>query len=61
MVKKFDLGGALDALGWSQAELARRVDVHVNTVSGWATGRTEAPGPVRAYLGLAMKAKEMLD
>lgn len=61
MVKKFDLDAALSALGWSQAELARRVEVHVNTVSGWSTGRTQMPGPAKAYMTLAMKAKEMLE
>lgn len=61
MPQQFDLGAMLDVLGWSQAELARRVDVHPNTVSGWSTGRTNVPGPVRAYLELAVKAKGLLE
>jgi Helix-turn-helix len=51
----FDLASALEELGWSQAELARRLGLHVNTVSAWATKRTEIPGPVRAYLDLRLK------
>lgn len=58
---KFQVQAALEILGWSQAELARRLYVHPNTVTGWATGRTKVPGPVVAYLGLAVKAKEMLN
>jgi len=42
----------LAASGLSQAELARRIEVHPNTVSKWATGAVKAPGPVRAYLRL---------
>lgn len=55
------LQDALDTLGWSQAELARRIEVHANSVSGWMTGKTPLPGPVKAYLRLAVKAKEMLE
>lgn len=32
---------ALDAKGWSQAELARRTDVSAQTISLWLRGETE--------------------
>jgi hypothetical protein len=48
-------------LGWSQAELARRVDVHVNTVSKWMTGKSRVPGAVLAYVRLSIKVKGLLD
>lgn len=51
---------ALDVLGWSQAELAKRLGVHKNTVSKWATGQTHLPGPVNAYLNLAVKVRRLL-
>lgn len=40
----------LDRLGLKQAELARLIDVSPRTVSLWATGETQLPGPVAAYL-----------
>jgi hypothetical protein len=61
MSQKFDLEAVLHTLGWSQAELSRRVEVHANTVSGWATDRTKLPGSVKAYLVLAMKVRGLLD
>lgn len=51
----------LAALDWSQADLARALGVHVNTVSGWATGRTAMPGTARAYLNLAVRIAGLLD
>ena len=41
------------------AELARRVDVHPNTVSCWATDRSEVPGAVLAYLELLAKVRAL--
>lgn len=56
-VSELTVDQALDVLGWSQAELARRLDVHENTVLGWkATG---APGYAQAYLRLAMDVRAL--
>jgi transcriptional regulator with XRE-family HTH domain len=55
------LSDALTKLGWSQAGLASRVDVHPNTVSSWMTGRHEIPGSVLAYVLLAVRVKTLLD
>lgn len=52
---------AMQAAGLSSAELARRLDVHPNTVSRWSTGVTE-PGPgVMAYLELYAKVKSLVN
>jgi hypothetical protein len=56
----FDLDAALDALGWSGAELARRVDVGADRVSAWRCGKARMPGAVVAYLRLAMSVRELL-
>ncbi len=42
----------MKASGLSGAELARRIDVHPNTVTGWTLERHKAPGAVLAYLKL---------
>jgi len=52
---------ALETLGWSQSKLAKRLSVHANSVSAWATGKTPVPGPVRAYLRIALKAKGLME
>lgn len=54
-----DLRAYLDLLGWSQSHFAERVGVHPNTVSKWATGKAAIPGPVNAYLALAVRVWEM--
>lgn len=53
-MKTTDELAALETLGWTGAELARRADVTVGTVSRWRTGHTAMPGVVLAYLRLAM-------
>jgi DNA-binding transcriptional regulator YiaG len=55
------LRASLRVLGWSGAELARRIDVHGNTVSAWRTGRRALPGAVRAYVGLALQVSALGD
>ena len=57
---KEGLHEALRCLGWSQADLSRRMGVHVNTVTLWATGRGVVPGYVREYLRVMVLAKEMV-
>lgn len=54
-----DLKFAIKALGWSQATFAARIKTHPNTVSKWATGQTEVPGAVAAYLELAMAVRAL--
>ncbi len=50
-----ELKQALKALGWKQSDLARRVEVGDTTVSRWAAGDPPVPGPVAAYLGMALE------
>ena len=52
------LTDALHRLRWSQSDLARRLGVHVNTASAWATGKVEVPGYVVEYLRVVGLAKE---
>jgi len=47
----------LNELGWSKAELARRVNIHPGTISRWK----EVPGPVAAYLSLYRDLRELLE
>jgi transcriptional regulator with XRE-family HTH domain len=49
---------ALRALGWKQADLARRVEVAPTTVSRWIDG-DGVPGPVAAYLGIALQLQRL--
>jgi transcriptional regulator with XRE-family HTH domain len=44
------LRAALDQFGLTQIELAELLSVTPRTVSLWATGETQVPGPVLAYL-----------
>lgn len=44
----------LRTLGWSQSELAERIDTHPNTVSRWISDN-KVPGPVAAYVRLALQ------
>lgn len=43
---------ALERFGLRQVEFARLLEVSPRTVSQWATGTSEIPGPVAAYLRL---------
>lgn len=45
-----EFGWLLARLGWSRGELARRLDLHPNTVSRWSI----VPGYALAYLRLAV-------
>jgi transcriptional regulator with XRE-family HTH domain len=48
---------ALERLGWSKAELCRRLGLHRNTPSRWKDG---VPRYVAEYLRVSLLAKEML-
>lgn len=49
---------ALKRLGWSKAELSRRLGVLASTVSGW---RNDPPRYVTAYLALALELQAVRD
>jgi transcriptional regulator with XRE-family HTH domain len=61
-VPAIDIEGALVSLDWTGAELARRIGVSPGRVSAWRRGKSKRgiPGPVAAYLSLALKARELL-
>jgi transcriptional regulator with XRE-family HTH domain len=48
----------LTALGWSGAEVSRRLGTHVNTVTWWMT-KGEPPKYAMAYLDLALEVKRL--
>jgi len=50
--KTLDFRSLMGAVGLSGADLARRIDVSENTVSGWMVAHHEPPGAVLAYLRL---------
>jgi DNA-binding transcriptional regulator YiaG len=52
---------ALVALGLKQAEFGRRLGVHANTVSAWATGAVGVPAYVGEYLRVLGLAREILS
>ncbi len=52
-----ELKKTLRSLGWSQRELARRLEVDHVTVNRWSTGRLLVPGYAAAYLR-AMEGRE---
>ena len=58
-----ELKNALRSLGWTQKDLAGKIGVHKNTVSLWAKGQREMPGPAVAYvkLALALRALPVFD
>lgn len=51
-MKSADLKTSLDALGLSQADLARLVDVTPRAVTLWVTDQRSIPGSVEAYVRL---------
>lgn len=54
------LNSTLATLGWTGAELARRLGKGKQAVSAWRTGRTAVPKYVEEYLRVMVLAKEML-
>lgn len=52
-------------LGWSQVELAARLDISPSTVMEWCVNRRTITGPARAYLEQTMRmvglARSILD
>jgi len=56
-----ELQAALSGLGWSSGELARRLGVHPNSVSGWKGVKRDIPPYVPEYLRVVSLAKAILD
>lgn len=54
-----ELASALAELGWSQAELGRRLGMAPDTVSRWATGRVPMPVWLTAHMGLLLELREL--
>jgi hypothetical protein len=50
---------ALASLEWKQSDLCRRLEVHKETPSRWATGKTPIPGMVAEYLRMALAIKAL--
>ena len=57
----FDLPAILAHLGWSQGQLAERIDVHPNTVSRWVNGKAQPPALVRIHLTLLLTLKAQIE
>jgi DNA-binding XRE family transcriptional regulator len=55
-MNKEELRQALDALGWKQSELSRKLGVTTSTVSRWATGE-----PIPVWLAEYMRVMLELD
>ena len=51
----YELSAILEELGWSKAELGRRAGIAVSTIYGWR----KIPGPVAAYVRLALAVKRL--
>lgn len=59
VMTKSELVTRLKEIGWSQAELSRRIRVYPNTVSAWATGKVPVPGYVLSYLEVVRTLVEL--
>jgi transcriptional regulator with XRE-family HTH domain len=51
---KEELKEHLKSLGWSQGQLAKTLGVDISTVNRWVNSDAEIPGPVVAYVELAI-------
>lgn len=56
-----DLKAELRAIGWSQKDLAKRLEVNEDTVGRWVTGKTVVPGYVVEYLRVLGLARQILE
>ena len=55
-----ELKTALKNLGMSQAKLAARLGLHVNTVSQWAVGDVPVPQYAAEYLRVLQLAQQIM-
>lgn len=53
------LKSSLTILGWSQAELSRRIDYSPNTISRWMTGEIPIPAWMTAYIEAICAIREL--
>jgi hypothetical protein len=51
--------GLLESINWSQAQLARKLQLDPNTVSRWITARTPVPNWVLEYLSALQAVKAL--
>jgi transcriptional regulator with XRE-family HTH domain len=51
-MKRQEILGLLKLKGWSQGELARRLEVTPGAVSRWLNGERPVPGPARVLMRL---------
>ena len=58
IVQADELKATLEALGWKQIDLARKVGVRGATVSAWATG-SPIPPWVEQYLGMVLEVDRL--
>ena len=56
---KEELKEHLKALGWSQGKLAKTLGVDISTVNRWVNSDAEIPGPVVAYVELAIDVLDL--
>lgn len=54
-----ELRGALEALGWRQADFCRKAGLHKDTPSRWLSGKVEIPRWVSAYLGAMLEIQRL--
>ncbi len=51
----------IHAAGFTQASLAKAIEVHPNTVNGWSTGRIKEPALLHRYLDLVISLKNIIS
>ena len=56
-----EFAAAIAALGWSQMEAARKLEVDGRTVRRWIAGEREIPGPVVVALRSIARLRELGD
>ena len=54
-----ELASVLAQLGWTQAELGRRLGMAPDTMSRWATGKVPMPVWLTAHVGLLLELREL--
>lgn len=54
-----EFAAAIAALGWSQVEAARQLEVEARTVRYWIAGARSIPGPVRVALRCMSRLRAM--
>jgi DNA-binding transcriptional regulator YiaG len=60
-VQAADFTAAIAALGWSQLEAARQLDVDARTVRRWVAGERAVPGPAVVALRCIARLRVVED